>query len=485
MFTKRKSGILGLLLVAASASAYDFVAGDLAYSYVSQEDKTVEVSPMNYYESGFVPADNYSGLVNCVIPPQVTYNNLTYTVSGIAANAFNNAANLVSLSIPATVTEIGAVQPYGEASPLYNTNKLSTIVVDEKNPNYVSVDNVLFSKDKKTLLKYPTTKTGTSYTIPKGVEKIGASAFQSCAFVEVVLPSTLKTLCMAAFVNCNNLREIICYAVEPPTESTYWGFAHTGEETLYVPAEAVETYKSNSLWGNFKEILPIEESEVVLDENDANVGNQIAALGTRTDNVQLVRTFAADGGWYTLCLPFGLNEEQIAEGFGVCELMKLSHSTRPSEDVLNIHFVSTATVEAGVPYLFRPSVEVKDPTFTGVTFDASASTELAPADGLAAMTGNYAPAQVPAGKWYLGPDNTLYQPDGTLLSKGFRAYFSLASNISNKVRARVVMNGQVTTGVDGTADDVTSAAPRKVVKDGEIRVLYNGHEYNVLGQIID
>lgn len=47
------------------------------------------------------------------------------------------------------------------------------------------------------------------------------------------------------------------------------------------------------------------------------------------------------------------------------------------------------------------------------------------------------------------------------------------------------MNGQVTTGVDGTADDVTSAAPRKVVKDGEIRVLYNGHEYNVLGQIID
>lgn len=485
MFTKRKLGIAGLLLVAMSMSAYDFTVGDLAYSYVSQEDKTVEVVPMSASASGFVAANNYAGLVDCVIPAQVTYNGITYTVSGITADAFSNAADLVSVDIPSTVTKIGMAGLYGETNPLYNALKLSRITVDAGNSAYMSEDGILFDKAKKTLIKYPTMRVVATYKIPEGVEKIEAYAFNTCTFTEVVLPSSLKTLGLGAFVNCEQLEKIVCYAKEPPTESTHWGFAHTGSETLYVPADAVETYKNNSLWGNFKAILPIEESWVVLDESDASAGTQIAGLDKQTEDVQLVRTFAADGGWYTLCLPFGLNEEQIAEGFGVCELMRLSHSTKPSEEVLYIHFVGTATTEAGVPYLFRPSADVKDPTFTGVTFDASASTECAPADGLASMTGSYMPTQVPAGKWYLGPDNTLYQPDGTLNSKGFRAYFSLAQTLGNKVRARVVMNGQVATGVDDMAGNVAGSSPRKVVKDGEIRVLYNGHEYNVLGQIIE
>ena len=70
------------------------------------------------------------------------------------------------------------------------------------------------------------------------------------------------------------------------------------------------------------------------------------------------------------------------------------------------------------------------------------------------MTGIYAPAQVPKDSWYLGPDNTLYQPQGEVISKGFRAYFTLASSLNTQgLRARVVMDGEMPTDVIDIQED--------------------------------
>lgn len=199
-------------------------------------------------------------------------------------------------------------------------------------------------------------------------------------------------------------------------------------------------------------------------------------------DAQLNRSLVADGAWYTLCLPFSLDADGIAESFGQCELMKLDHSQKQGEDVLYIHFNTATTIEAGVPYLFRPAEIVNSPVFKGVTIDANASTDLAPADGLVSMTGTYSPMQVPDGKWYLGPDNTLYQPQSTVNTKGFRAYFTLASSLGSKVRARVVMNGQISTDFDLITADTATA--RKVIEDGQVYIVRNGVKYNLQGQKI-
>lgn len=65
-------------------------------------------------------------------------------------------------------------------------------------------------------------------------------------------------------------------------------------------------------------------------------------------------------------------------------------------------------------------------------------------------------------------------------AKGFRAYFALASSLGNKVRARVVMNGQISTDFDLITTD--SATARKVIEDGQVYIVRNGVKYNLQGQ---
>ena len=57
---------------------------------------------------------------------------------------------------------------------------LAKIDVASGNKNYSSVDGVLFSKDKKTLVCYPPGKAAKSYEIPRGVTSIGKNAFSIC-----------------------------------------------------------------------------------------------------------------------------------------------------------------------------------------------------------------------------------------------------------------------------------------------------------------
>ncbi len=473
--------LLSLFMALNTFAAGKFQVGDLYYSITSETDKTVKV------EAETTGTNNYVNLTDCIIPSTIQYNNTTYSVTEIAHNAFNNAANLTSVTIPASVEYVGENEvgyiPLNESNTFYNALKLNTIIVDTENKYYTSIDGVLFTKDKKMLISYPTTKSETKYVIPDGVEKIGTFAFNSCSFSEVVLPSTLKSLCYIAFFNCSKITTVVCYALEPPTETFGWAFTSTAQELLYVPEEAVETYKSNSLWGSFKDILPIPSSVVVLDESNDETSAQLQTLDGQTVDAQLNRSFVADGAWYTLCLPFALTADELAETFGQCELMKLDHSQKQGEDVLYIHFNTATTVEAGTPYLFRPANTVNSPVFKGVTIDMQASTEVAPADGLVSMTGTYSPMQVPGGKWYLGPNNTLYQPQGTVNTKGFRAYFTLASSLGSKVRARVVMNGQISTDFDLITADTATA--QKVIENGQVYILRNGVKYNLQGQTIE
>lgn len=56
---------------------------------------------------------------------------------------------------------------------------LESIEVSENNPNYCTVDGVLYSKDKKTLCRYPSKKSGV-FVIPATVEKLEYDAFHAC-----------------------------------------------------------------------------------------------------------------------------------------------------------------------------------------------------------------------------------------------------------------------------------------------------------------
>jgi hypothetical protein len=76
---------------------------------------------------------------------------------------------------------------------------LNTIVVDKDNPNFCSVDGVLFSKDMKKLVSYPALAQRDKYVIPDGVEIIGYSAFMKCKTKEIYMSDTVEKIEENAF----------------------------------------------------------------------------------------------------------------------------------------------------------------------------------------------------------------------------------------------------------------------------------------------
>ena len=81
--------------------------------------------------------------------------------------------------------------------------------VDENNPNYVSVDGVLFSKDMKELIRFPVNSDVYTYTVPSGVESINYFAFRDAENLEeIIIPDTVTYIGDFAFAGCTNLQYI-------------------------------------------------------------------------------------------------------------------------------------------------------------------------------------------------------------------------------------------------------------------------------------
>jgi hypothetical protein len=86
---------------------------------------------------------------------------------------------------------------------------LRAINVSPSNQYYKAIEGVLFSKDGKTLHKYPAGKGGAAYTIPESVINIANEAFAGCGrLTEVTLPESVAVIGMEAFAGCKSLREI-------------------------------------------------------------------------------------------------------------------------------------------------------------------------------------------------------------------------------------------------------------------------------------
>lgn len=84
---------------------------------------------------------------------------------------------------------------------------LKTITVAKDNPYYTAVNGVLFTKDKKKLVRYPARGPRT-YTIPNGVETVCDSAFEDSYVEKVYFPNTVKKMIGDVFHYCERLKYV-------------------------------------------------------------------------------------------------------------------------------------------------------------------------------------------------------------------------------------------------------------------------------------
>ena len=131
-----------------------------------------------------------ASLTSIKIPSFVTY---------IGANAFWGCSGIKQITIPESVTHIGN-SAFSESSALIN-------VVSE-NPNYLSINGVLFNKSQTTLIYCPNSKSG-NYTIPPTVKTIKNDAFSKCGLLSSVsIPASVDSIGIRAFFYCTGINKI-------------------------------------------------------------------------------------------------------------------------------------------------------------------------------------------------------------------------------------------------------------------------------------
>ena len=200
----------------------------------------------------------------------------------------------------------------------------------------------------------------------------------------------------------------------------------------------------------------------------------------QTVDVDLNRSFVADGAWYTLCLPFSMTADQVNAAFGACKLAQLNSSELRGSSLIHLNFDYVNTIEAGVPYLFMPMADVKPVIIEDVLIDNT----LRPIEtDYFSMNGIFYPTQVATGDYFLYSDNYLYpvqESDNSSL-KGLRAYFTIGAGAPANAQARVVMAPTVAT--DLQENTITTTA-EKVIKDGTIYILRGDKIYTTTGQLV-
>ena len=126
------------------------------------------------------------------------------SVTSIGEWAFENCTSLTSIAIPSSVTEIGSYY-----NDFVGCTSLTAINVAAENQNYVSVNGVLFNKDKTTIICYPAGKKDKNYKIPDGVTWIGDSAFEGCtSLASITIPDSVTWIRDSAFNGCASLTSI-------------------------------------------------------------------------------------------------------------------------------------------------------------------------------------------------------------------------------------------------------------------------------------
>lgn len=178
-----------------------------------------------------------------------------------------------------------------------------------------------------------------------------------------------------------------------------------------------------------------------------NILRETATVSFNSQNnvdVQLERTLSPEH-WNSFCVPFAISADVIAEKFGAGTLVYTFGSM--NGNVMN--FTHSTTIEAGKPYIVKPTKEVVDPSFTGVNIEATAAKKVG-ADGYF-MQGIYSAKTdltTDGTNLFLGDGNKFYKPAGatTAKMKGLRAYFIVPQG-TNLAALRANIDG-ATTAID-------------------------------------
>ena len=188
-----------------------------------------------------------------------------------------------------------------------------------------------------------------------------------------------------------------------------------------------DNYEKGALYLYFIEVASVLSDQQKLQTQHIKFGE--------TYSYQVQRTFASDH-WNTICLPFDVSQDALKEAMGEnCALRKFAKKVE--NNVLK--FDNADTIKAGVPYLIKPSVEVKNPIFSNVVYKKEAMPQKVQDEtGQYTFIGTFDPVKLSddGSDLFLLANGNLAKPKSEEVSEmyGMRAYFKINEQNSSSAK---------------------------------------------------
>ena len=231
----------------------------------------------------------------------------------------------------------------------------------------------------------------------------------------------------------------------------------------------------------YKKSSSATTTDITLDGLRAEAKNVDALNGYEgkiVNKITINRSFTADGGWYTLCLPFALTAKDISETFNGALFNEFESVSVNDQGVAQLKFKKVTETKAGVPYMVLPREVVNTPVFTDKTIKETTPKTITrtckASDGEQLsyqFVGVYDPTVVSGEnnvRFVGGNQGTeLLIPDGKGTMKGLRAYFVFPNNTNGNITlAKLNVEDDSTTGIN------TVLRPEVNVTDANTSAIY-------------
>lgn len=221
------------------------------YFYSNLCDGNPSISGVTYTGPGTVPPNVWAKTIK-----------IGTCITSIADNSFSGYTSLESVEMPSTITSIGNEAFCGDES-LYDCslpNSITSIGIKAfSGCTSLEVINLPNNVTSLGSSAFTNCLSITDMNIPSGLTSIPDSCFYNCdALHTFEIPSTVTSIGNSAFRYCSGLFSVTVRSTTPPTLGTNV-FDNVGSYfQIYVPASAVNTYKSATNWSTYaNKIQPI------------------------------------------------------------------------------------------------------------------------------------------------------------------------------------------------------------------------------------
>ena len=338
--------------------------------------------------------------------------------------------------------------------------------------------------------------------IENGVTTVSTYAFCGCSAMETLtIPSSLTTVAGYAMQGCSGLTTINTEnSTSPCSLNDYtFGFSSISQEiTVNVPAGYAAAYEAawSRAYNNFNFVEELSDAIEFTNGNATTTINALSAhAGETFTDFTMARPIQANGKLNTLCLPFNMSKEQIANSdLADATIYEFTGEGNITGSSWDLEFTSVSTVKAGTPYLFAfEDADPSTPNLTELVFHdvtivsniASLNTSSATYNNLIFKGTLNATEMTTVGHTYyfLGSNNALTWATGGSVYP-FRAYFEDLAPGTRPVNApaRIVLGRNTATAIEDA--NTKELNTQKVLENNQVIIIRNGIRYNIAGQVV-